>query len=177
MCWFWCLETFGSTLLNLRSRLLCCFFVIYELRFEQRRGRGVGIYIFFRKKGKKNSDAAALRPTTASEWLRPPLPSRRRRAPLRERRELLSLLLLFFKFRERFCWSCDVFLVKCLFILLYFCSFLYMRAYCNSVLLRVLNHQIWIVSRSDGGCVYFLLIQYVFLPMLSCVFDVLTVRS
>ena len=98
--------------------------------------------------------------------------SRRRRAPLRERRELLSLLLLFFKFRERFCWSCDVFLVKCLFILLYFCSFLYMRAYFNSVLPRAVNHQIWIVPRSEGGCVYFLLIQYVFLPMLSCVFDV-----
>jgi len=37
---------------------------------------------------------------------------------------------------------------------------------------RVVNHQIWIVPRSDGDCVCFLLIQYVFLPMLSCVFDV-----
>ena len=91
---------------------------------------------------------------------------------LGERRELLSLLLLYLSFRERFLWGCDVFLVKFLFILLCFCSFLYMRVYCNSVLPRVVNHQIWIVPRSDGDCVCFLLIQYVFLPMLSCVFDV-----
>jgi len=157
---------------NLRSSLFCCFFVIYELRFEQRRERGVGIYKFFSKKSKKNSDAAALRPTTASEWLRPPLSSRRRRAPLGERRELLSLLLLCLNFRERF------------FVRL--CCFFGKVSFYTTIFLFVLVHACILQFSTPSRCEpsdldsskiwwWMCVLPFntvCFLPMLSCVFDV-----
>jgi len=78
--------------LHCRSRLCVWFLVKTGFWSEKRRRRGVGFHKKFQKRTKNCSDAVALRPTTTSEHLRPPLffPSLSN-AP-GERRELLSLL-------------------------------------------------------------------------------------